>query len=148
MHCRSIHSPAVTQRCGAWVPRTVIAWAGCMQVQQNWKSVSWLIQLPSIRDNPRVVSTLFLINHFPLSSSHHHCDLSIVGSLPECLSHSDCTGYDLKEIALHYSPSIIYILIIAPNSCPPLEKWYRASFGKVSCPPSKDTASQRHSQRT
>lgn len=111
-----------------------------MQAQQNWKSVSWLIQLPSIWDNPRVVSTLFFINHFPFSSSLHHLWLVHRRKSP-------WTPFSLwlhwrwfERNSSHYSPSIIYILIIAPNSCPPLWKRYSnsfscASFGKASCPP-------------
>lgn len=103
-----------------------------MQAQQNWKSVSWPIQLPSIQDNPWVVSTLFLINHFPVSSSLHH------------LWHVHCrkspwTPFSLwlhwrwlERNSSHYSPSIIYILIITPNSCPPLWKRCSNSFSCAS----------------
>lgn len=103
-----------------------------MQAQQNRKSVSWLIQLPGIRDNPGVVPTLFLVSHFPLSPLLHHLWLVHRRKSPWTPFSLWVHWIWFERNSSHYSPSIIYILIIAPNSCPPLWKRYSNSFSCAS----------------
>lgn len=115
-------------------------------------SINWASQLLSIPDNPRAVSTQFLINPFPLSFSLHHLWLV---QQSESLLNSFLTLIALilfERNSSHYALSIIYILIITPNSCPPL--WNGSAIIPSAMPPFPERlilqgrSKWKHSQKT